>query len=409
MKKALLVIGLSAVAFASMFGAYKLYQFKHPINITINVPTSTVPATVPEGPATVGSSVGPVTLVPFVNAQRYFGCQTDGGCDLGTTTHRFRNMYITGAISGGSSSSMAVGDLTFTNATGTNLTITNALTFTDPGIVVEPLNVANAARTVTTSIYSNRIGINSSSPNASLVVKGVPTTNVVNFTSSTNNSLFKILTNGYAGLNVNTPQAVFDVRDITPTTTGGIFQVANASGNLAFMFVSSTATTIRGMAGAVNFELGVSTDNGNQVILHGDNATVSSDSTKALVINGKGNLYLQANSVNRMLISATGLIGVNTTTQLSLFTIQGRVNEDPFAIASTTGGNMLKILKNGNVGFGTSTPIANLAVASGITTTITVGYPGVGKVCQWNGASWTITAYASNSITPIITTSTACN
>lgn len=218
--------------------------------------------------------------------------------------------------------------------------------------------------------FVSKVSVNSTTPNATLVVTGTSTLDVVNFTSSTDNSLFKILTNGFAGLNVNTPQAVFDVRDITPTTTGAIFKVANSAGTVSYMFVSSTATTIRGTSGAVNFELGVSTDNGNQVLIHGDNASVSSDSNKALVVNGRGNLYLQANSVNRMLISATGLIGVNTTTQSSLFTIQGRVNEDPFAIASTTGENMFRIKKNGNVGFGTSTPVANLSVSSGVTTTV---------------------------------------
>jgi hypothetical protein len=256
--------------------------------------------------------------------------------------------------------------------------------------------------------FVSKVGVNSTTPNATLVVTGTSTLDVVNFTSSTDNSLFKILTNGFAGLNVNTPQAVFDVRDITPTTTGAIFKVSNSAGTVSYLFVSSTATTIRGASGKVNFELGVSTDNGSTIYIHGDNATLSSDSNKALVVNGRGNLYLQSGGANRMLINSSGLVGVNTTTQSSLFTIQGRVNEDPFAIASTTGENMFRIKKNGNVGFGTSTPVANLAVASGITTTITVGYPGVGKVCQWNGASWTITAYASNSITPVITTSTSC-
>lgn len=208
MKKALLLVGLSAVALASMFGAYKLYQFKHPIYVTVNVPTSTAPVTGFEGPTNVGSSVGPVTLVPFVNAQRYFGCQTDGGCDLGTTTHRFRNLYLTGAVTGGASSSMAVADITWTNATGTNLTITGALTFAVPGIVVEPLNVANKARTVTTSIYSNRTGINSTTPSASLAIKGTAGLDLVNITSSSGASVITVSGSGSMTTTFNNPVVI---------------------------------------------------------------------------------------------------------------------------------------------------------------------------------------------------------
>ena len=276
------------------------------------------------------------------------------------------------------SPSSVISSLTLGNVTTTNLAVLNQFSIPVGGNALAPL------------------GINSTSPNASLAVKGLSTMDVVNFTSSTNSSLFKILKTGYSGLNVNTPQAVFDVRDVAPTTTNGaIFQVANSAGDLSYMFVSSTATTIRGMSGAVNFELGVSTDNGSQVLIHGDNAAVSSDATKALVVNGRGNLYLQSGGTTRMLVASNGVIAVNTTTVSGgLFIIQSIAGVDSITVASTTGNNMFKIRSNGNVGFGTSTPTNNLTVSSGTTTTVAIGYPGVGKVCQWNGASWTITAYA---------------
>jgi YVTN family beta-propeller protein len=221
-----------------------------------------------------------------------------------------------------------------------------------------------------TGIIGTSFGVGTSTVSSSLVVQAIAGVHPLNIVSSSGSSLFVIRANGVAGINVDSPQAKFDVRDLTPTTTGAIFQIANAAGTIPYMFVSSTATTIRGASGAVNFELGVSTDNGSTIYIHGDNATLSSDSNKALVVNGRGNLYLQSGGANRMLINSSGLVGVNTVVPQTLLMIQGRANEDPFSIASSTGGSILRVRTNGNVGIGTSTPSQKLSVVGNISNII---------------------------------------
>ncbi|MBP6859832.1 MAG: beta-propeller fold lactonase family protein [Candidatus Magasanikbacteria bacterium] len=217
-----------------------------------------------------------------------------------------------------------------------------------------------------TGIIGTSFGVGTSTVSSTLVVQALTGVNPLRVVSSSGSNLFVIRANGTAGINVDSPQAKFDVRDLTPTSTGAIFQIANAPGTIPYMLVSSTATSIRGASGTVNFELGVTTDNLNQVLIHGDNASLSSDATKALVVNGRGNLYFQSGNANRMLIKSSGLIGINTTTQQALLTVQGRINEDPFVIASSSGPNLFRVRSNGNVGIGTSSPTQKLSVVGNI-------------------------------------------
>jgi hypothetical protein len=80
------------------------------------------------------------------------------------------------------------------------------------------------------------------------------------------------------------------------------------------------------------------------------------------------------------------------------------------------------MIVKGKVGIGTSTPSNALDVIGTTTTkslviddggttgttTVAIGYPKIGKICQWNGTNWTLTWFADNSATPIYSTSTIC-
>lgn len=70
-------------------------------------------------------------------------------------------------------------------------------------------------------------------------------------------------------------------------------------------------------------------------------------------------------------------------------------------------------LTGGSVGIGTTTPAVKLHIINGTaTTTIAIGSGIIttkrGKLCQWNGADYTITEFAASSVTPIYSTSTTC-
>lgn len=68
---------------------------------------------------------------------------------------------------------------------------------------------------------------------------------------------------------------------------------------------------------------------------------------------------------------------------------------------------------SGNVGIGTTTPAVSLHVVNSTNSALcaigsAVSGTNAGKTCLWNGASYTIMSFASNSITPTYATSTTC-
>jgi len=73
-------------------------------------------------------------------------------------------------------------------------------------------------------------------------------------------------------------------------------------------------------------------------------------------------------------ISGTGIIGtsfgVGTSTVSSTLTVQGSGLMNPFTVVSSTGQSLFRVLTNGNVGIGTSTPTEKLAVVGNISNVI---------------------------------------
>jgi hypothetical protein len=76
---------------------------------------------------------------------------------------------------------------------------------------------------------------------------------------------------------------------------------------------------------------------------------------------------------------------------------------------ANSGSGATAIFTGGAVNVGTSTTsTASVWVSVGTTSTIAIGNPGIGKLCFWNGANFTIQSFASSSITPSYATSTTC-
>lgn len=349
LKKFLFIASLSIIILGGSFGCYKLWQIQHPINIynVINVPTSTHPIIIEQAKEVVqqpaiGSSVGPTVLTPFMNAQRYFGCQTDGGCDLGTTTHRFRNLSMTGSLTTGSftATSLTTTNLVFTNGVGTVLTTTNfavtgalalpnnsitdamvtdtitainylplaggvltgGLTFTTAsGTTITSTNILGTNLTITSGTSTNlyvsslaniiQLGINSSSPIAQLAITGVSTRDPMRINSSTNAQLLALKTNGQLVVGPNSLSQTGYVTVESPTTN-----------DYALTFTNGSTYT----AG-----LGKQPGTSGQMFFGGFSGTT---------------LNLWAGGVSRMVIlNANGFVGINSTTPAFQLSVSGTV------------------------------------------------------------------------------------
>jgi hypothetical protein len=58
-----------------------------------------------------------------------------------------------------------------------------------------------------------------------------------------------------------------------------------------------------------------------------------------------------------------GTLGIGTTSPTTTLFVQGSGTTNPFAVASSTGTQLLTVTTSGNVGIGSTTPAATLGVA----------------------------------------------
>jgi hypothetical protein len=65
--------------------------------------------------------------------------------------------------------------------------------------------------------------------------------------------------------------------------------------------------------------------------------------------------------------TSTDLVGIGTITPTTTLFVQGKGGTNPFAISSSTGSQLLTVTQAGNVGIGTTTPIALLSLPTGTT------------------------------------------
>ncbi len=145
---------------------------------------------------------------------------------------------------------------------------------------------------------------------------------------------------------------------------------ASINGNLGHRLLSIEGDSAR--TGALSIEGGAGA---NIYMINFDGGTVGS---KAWLFNTNDTNIITLQNISESTLglnstlftgTRTGLFGINTTTPAQRFTIQATSTENPFAIVSSTGGSMLTVLQNGNVGIGTSSPEFNLSVSG------TVAFP----------------------------------
>jgi hypothetical protein len=186
------------------------------------------------------------------------------------------------------------------------------------------------------------LGINTTSPIATLAVKGSDGKNPLVIASSTGSSLLTILTNGNVGIGTASPSSKLDVpvsngtlKFHDSTTAGGLWMIGGGLfgvGNVAYFAASGV-----------------------------NNLTLATGGTRDTFTYGTPRLTI---------LASNGNIGIGTTTPLSNLVIQGFGTSSPFTVVSSTAvGSMFTILPNGNVGINSSTPIDDVAVSGSATTT----------------------------------------
>ncbi len=225
-------------------------------------------------------------------------------------------------------------------------------------------------------VANGSVGINSTSPIASLALQGTGGTNPFSINSSTGASLLNVLTNGNVGIGTSTPTSAFAV--VGTTTIDGRIYVGDGTQALpSFSFINDTdtgfysvaANTIMAVAGggnSVQFSNGGFTTGGSGTAAL-PAITLGGDTDTGIWAPGANTLGFATNGVNRFTVSTTALtinsanipgfnVGIGTSTPIATFAIQGNTSSNPFTVNSSTGSSLLSVLQNGNVGIGTSTP-----------------------------------------------------
>lgn len=141
------------------------------------------------------STTTPATSTNWFGSIRPAG---DNVYDLGSSSLRWRNIYAGGTISAGTG--------TFSNLTVTVL--------------------------VTSSQFSY-VPVNTTSHAARVFIQGAGTENPFTIVSSTNASLFTVLTNGNIGINSSTPNAQLSIVGTGNTSTTWPFNINNVSSSLS--------------------------------------------------------------------------------------------------------------------------------------------------------------------------------
>ncbi|MBI2038141.1 MAG: hypothetical protein HYT15_04445 [Candidatus Magasanikbacteria bacterium] len=265
---------------------------------------------------------------------------------------------------------------------------------------------------------NGRVGINTTSPIATLALQGTGSADPVEIASSTGASLFRVLTNGDVGVmtgnlgvRVTTPSELIHAR-LDQSAQSGLRIDNNNSGSSAsagFDFrngglgtddrvllltagtgytavtgwqdagILSSQSNISGglvfnaNAGGIKFETGgngsafqkMAITNAGRVGI-GTTTPLAFFTIAASSTNGGNSIFEVASSsgASYLRILHDGRIGINTTSPIASLALQGAASANPLEIASSTGSSMFRILQNGNVGIGTDAPNADLQVGN---------------------------------------------
>ena len=295
------------------------------------------------------------------------------GTGLITVGNSSANQTLSLGIGTSSTVNIGTGPGTTTIFIGTNSTALGGIQIGAVGVtttIVGGLTVAGTGATTTNLYVSSlanilKLGVNTSSPIATLAVGGVAEVDPFSVNSSTGSAMLKILANGFAGVGLNVPIATFQAHQ--PSTAVSRFVLTNST---------SGATTNDGLILELN-----------------------TGASGAFVYNREvGYLEFGTTNIGRMRITSGGLVGIGTSTIASKLTVQGTGAQNPFTILSSSPltTEMFTILTNGNVGINSSSPQAKLGVEGsllvlGSASTTNLDVSGLFSFGNANGTSITST------------------
>lgn len=188
---------------------------------------------------------------------------------------------------------------------------------------------------------NKRLGINSSTPIANLSVGGIAgnTNDIVRVASSSGKTFLNVAHNGVTGLGWESG------------SNGPVIQT-QTNGQTYFRSLATPGTP--DITAFIDTNTGLSWDGGDGFIFSAGGAEVARYNTTGHTLSG---------SMNFIMTSGTGKMGINTSSPITTFHLQGNGATIPFRISTSTGATLFEIGTNG------STTITTLASAGCVAAT----------------------------------------
>ncbi len=208
--------------------------------------------------------------------------------------------------------------------------------------------IGNASTTLT-ALYGN-VAVGTTTAASILTIQGTSTTPLLNIMASSTNSALYVSNVGNVGIGTASPLYPLQVVATNSGTSTNVMELQNNSAttgsgvNLRFEDTSADGSLTNGLTylnavrqsdGSMNFEI--------------YNAPGSNGTPNA----------------NLTIIGDTGDLGIGTTSPSQTLTVVGSGSQDIFNVASSSGISDLYVTSAGDVGVGTSTPVAIFDVNSG--------------------------------------------